>query len=268
MKYKELGSTGEKVSAIGIGTWKMGANPEDDVSAIRYALDNGVNLVDTAEMYGTEPLVGKAVAGRKDAFIATKVSPHHFGHDDVIRACDESLRRLGTDHIDLYQLHWPNSSIPIKETMRAMEELMESGKIRHIGVSNFSVKEFEEAQAALGNSRIVSNQVEYSVLVREPEDEILDYCDRNRITLIAYSPLARGAIRQRKYAELSSILGSIGEKHGKSAEQVALNWLISKKQVVAIPKSSSVAHMKENAGSADFNLSGDEIGSINDFLPG
>jgi len=264
--YKELGTTGEKVSAIGIGTWKMGSDPEGDIGSIRLALDSGVNLVDTAEMYGTEPIAGKAIAGRKGVFIATKVSPHHFRHDDVIRACDESIRKLGVSHIDLYQLHWPNSSIPISETMRAMEELKDSGRIRHIGVSNFSVKEFEEAQSALKGSRIVSNQVEYSVLVREPEGELLDYCARNGVTLIAYSPLARGALHQKKYAKLAELLGDIGREYEKSAEQVALNWLIGKKPVVAIPKSSSAEHTRDNVGAADFELSSEDMGRINDFL--
>lgn len=151
--------------------------------------------------------------------------------------------------------------------MRAMEELKDSGRIRHIGVSNFSVKEFEEAQSALKGSRIVSNQVEYSVLVREPEGELLDYCARNGITLIAYSPLARGALRQKKYAKLAELLGDIGKKYEKSAEQVALNWLIGKKPVVAIPKSSSAEHTRDNVGAADFELGREDISRINDFLP-
>ncbi|MCL4403581.1 MAG: aldo/keto reductase [Candidatus Marsarchaeota archaeon] len=265
--YKELGRTGEKISAIGIGTWKMGVNPDKEVKSLGYAIDNGVNLVDTAEMYGTEPIVGRAISGRKEVFIATKVSPHHFKHDDVVRACNDSLRRLGVERIDLYQLHWPNRSIPIKETMRAMEELKAAGKIRHIGVSNFSVDEFEEARAALKDAEIVSNQVEYSVLVREPESGLLDYCEKNGITLIAYSPLARGALHQKRYSELADLLSEIGSKYNRSIEQVALNWLLSKKPVVAIPKSSSLEHTKSNIASADFSLSAEDIGRINDFLP-
>ena len=146
MMLRRLGGTSENIPELGIGTWKMGSSPETEIAAIRKAISLKMGLVDTAEMYGNERMVGRAIEGQKGLFIATKVSPHHFRHDDVIRACRESLSKLGVKAIDLYQLHWPNHSVPIRETMRAMEDLVDAGKIRHIGVSNFSIREFQEAQ--------------------------------------------------------------------------------------------------------------------------
>ncbi len=266
MEYKRLGKTREKISAIGIGTWKMGVEPKREAEAIRAAVERGVNLVDTAEMYGTEHIVREALDGYDNVFVATKVSPSHFRHDDLIRACNASLERLGVREIDLYQLHWPNNSIPIKETMQAMEELVKQGKIRHIGVSNFSLSELKEAQAALKSNEIVSEQVEYSILVREPEHGLLDYCKKERITLIAYSPLARGAIFEKKYNALQMRLEGIGSKYKKSASQVALNWLIRKEPVVAIPKAGNVEHAIENAEAASFRLSEQDLKEVNGFL--
>ena len=192
-------------------------------------------------------MVGEAINGMENVFVATKVSPHNFRYGDVIRACDFSLSKLRVKQIDLYQLHWPNHSIPIAETMRAMEQLKKDGKIRHIGVSNFDVKELEEAQYALKNDEIVSNQVEYSILVRNVEHDLTGYCKKNKVTVIAYSPLARGAIFSKKYEPLRAVLAKIGENHEKSVAQVALNWLVSKENVIAIPKASDKRHATENA---------------------
>ncbi|HUC38784.1 MAG TPA: aldo/keto reductase [Candidatus Acidoferrum sp.] len=266
MEYKPLGKTGEKLPAIGIGTWKM-LSGATDITAIRNAVAQGMTLVDTAEMYGNEEMVGHAIKGL-DVFLATKVSPHNFKYDDVIKACNASLQRLGVKQIDLYQLHWPNHSVPIGETMRAMEKLKKDGKIRHIGVSNFDVGEFEEAQAALKNDDIVSNQVEYSILVRDVESELLGYCKKNKVTVIAYSPLARGALFDKRYQKLAESLKKIGSKHGKTASQVALNWLIAKENVIAIPKASTEQHIIENAGAAGWKLSADDMSEINTFLSG
>jgi hypothetical protein len=265
MQYVKFDHTDEKVSAIGVGTWKLGKNPKAELQALRYALSKGVNFIDTAEMYGTEGLVSSAIEGtdRKSLFIATKVSPHNFHYSDVMRACEASLSRLGTDYIDLYQLHWPNHSIPIRETMSAMEKLAEEGKIKHIGVSNFSVRELQEAQAAMKEHKIVSDQVEYSVFVRSTEREGLpEYCRKNGIAIIAYSPLARGFISRGGDSRISEALGSIAKKHRASAAQVALNWLVSKGNVIPIPKASSPEHMKENVASTEFTLDAADIAEI------
>ncbi len=266
MEYKYLGNTKEKVPVLGVGTWKMLGNEKNDIDTIRYAIGRGMALVDTAEMYGNEIMVGQAIRGFENVFIATKVAPHNFRYNDVINACNQSLKKLGVKQIDLYQLHWPNHSVPIKETMGALEQLKKDGKIRHIGVSNFDVREFEEAQASMKNSEIVSNQVEYSILTRDVEKDMIEYSRKNNITLIAYSPLASGALFSAKYQNLAIMLSSIGKKHGKTMAQVALNWLIINEHVIAIPKASSKAHVDENMDAIGWKLTKSEISEIDHFL--
>jgi aryl-alcohol dehydrogenase-like predicted oxidoreductase len=264
MEYRRLGRTGEKVSAVGMGTWKMGSYSTSEerahqVKALMRGVELGINLIDTAEMYAagrSEEIVGESIKGiRKDAFIASKVSPGNLRHDDVIRACRGSLHRLGTSYLDLYQVHWPNPSIPIVETMSAMDELIEEGAIRYVGVSNFSVSETEEARAALRRGDIVSNQVEYSLADRRVEHEILPYCVRERITLIAYSPLARGNI-------VHSIPTAVLNKYNMTPAQVMLNWVTRDTNVVAIPKAASIAHLEENAASISVRFSPGEYNQI------
>ncbi len=266
VERKQLGKTKETITELGLGSWKLGSEIEAEALNLDFGFDSGINFVDTAEMYGTEPIVGRAVKDRADIFVATKVSPTHFRYDDVIRSCDASLQRLGVKTIDLYQLHWPNATVPIKETMRAMEKLVKDGKVRHIGVSNFSVGEVREAQGALSSNEIVSNQVEYNVLVRDVEKELLDFCKNEKITIIAYSPLARGMFFNKKYSKLLMQLEKIGQKYHKNPAQVALNWLTSHEGVVAIPKASSREHVKEIVDASGWRLSKEDIASINTFL--
>ncbi len=266
MEYTSLGRTGERLSQVGLGTWQLGTNEAIETDALNAGFDSGINFVDTAEIYGTEPIVAKAIAGRKGIFVATKVFPSHFRHDDVIRACDASLRKLGVKQIGLYQLHWPSGGIPIRETMGAMERLVKDGKIRHIGVSNFSVPELSEAQDAMKENEIVSNQVEYSVLVRDPEVGLADYCRKERISIIAYSPLSRGKIFDQKYGRLAVFLSGIGARHGKTPTQVALNWLISKGNVIPIPKASTRDHVLEIAGACGWKLGKKEMQEMDAFL--
>ena len=265
MEYRELGRTGEKVSTIGMGTWRIGvfSSPEErssQVQALRKGFELGMNLVDTAEMYAagrSEEVVRDAMQGiRKDVFLATKISPDNLRHDDVIAACERSLRRLGTSYIDLYQVHWPNPRVPIQETMSAMEELVAAGKVRHIGVSNFSVEETEAARAALSKSDVISNQVEYSLTNRHVEAGVLPYCAKEKLTLIAYSPLARGNVSQR------DIPTGILEKYHVSPAQAALSWVTRREQVVAIPKAANIAHLQENASSVDVRFSDSEYRQI------
>ena len=258
MEYMELGRTGELIPKIGIGTWKMPNDSKECESAIRAAIDSGMDLIDTAEMYANEEMAGRAINGR-NAFVVTKVSPHHFHAIDVEKACDASLRRLGVKSIDLYLLHWPNASIPISETMRAMEGLVKAGKVRHIGVSNFSVEEMVEAQAALKQEEIAANQMEYSVYVRSIEDGLLEFCQKEHITVMAYSPLARGSIPNASKTSIQEALEELANKHKKTPVQVALNYLISHVGVMAIPKASSMAHVKENAGAAGWHLTQREM---------
>ena len=197
-----LGRTRERIPVIGMGTWAMGNNTgekhQEEVEALEKGIELGMRFIDTAEAYGggrSETLVGRAIREVRDqVFLATKVSPEHFGYDDVMRSCEASIERLGVKYIDLYQLHWPNPRIPIQETMRAMDDLVSQGKVRYIGVSNFSVEQTAEAQESLPRSEIVSNQVRYSPSSREIESELLPFCEKEKITVIAYSPLDRGDI--------------------------------------------------------------------------
>lgn len=266
MEQKRLGKTDVKIPAIGLGTWQLSSDTKKEVDALKTGLELGMRFIDTAEIYGTEQIVAKALEGESDVFIATKVTPTHFRYDDVIKACDRSLEKLRVKAIDLYQLHWPNKSVPVSETMRAMEKLVADGKVRYIGVSNFDVLEMKEAQASMKSNELVSNQVEYSVLVREIEDDVLKYCKKEGITILAYSPLAHGALYSKKNAKVLAFLAEIGMKYGKTPTQVALNWLISKGEVVAIPKASDSSHVGEDAGAGEFSLGAADVSSINDFL--
>lgn len=267
MEFKRLGRTDVMISVIGMGTWGIGGFSAPDykydemaVRALRRGIELGITLIDTAEMYGgghSEEVVGMAIKGlREKVFIATKVWYTNLRYDDVLRSAEKSLRRLQIDTIDLYQVHWPNPHIPLSETMRAMERLVLDGKVRFIGVSNFSVKLMEEARAALSKIDIVSNQVEYSLLSREVEDDILPYCEKEDITLIAYSPLGRGNILNDPR---SKILREVAKKYNKTLVQVALNWLIAKKPVVAIPKAINLSHVEENVNAAGWRLSDEDL---------
>ncbi len=261
MEYMGLGKTGEKIPVIGMGTWKL-AGGKECIEALRRGTELGGNFIDTAEMYGTESTVALALKDGADAFVATKVSPNHLRHDEVIKACDRSLKALGIKTIDLYQIHWPNPSIPIRETISAMETLVAAGKIRHIGVSNFSREELAEAQSAAKRNEIVSNQIEYSVFERNPEKSLFAYCRKEKISIIAYSPLGQGLLYSQRSSGALEALAEIGRNHGKSAGQVALNWLIGKGNVLAIPKSGSRAHVEENMGSAGWRLSESEVAAV------
>jgi diketogulonate reductase-like aldo/keto reductase len=259
MELKELGNTGVMIPEIGLGTWRY----RGGIEPLRKGIELGASLIDTAEGYNTEEVVGKAVEGTRDrVFIATKVSGRHLGYDDVLRAAEESLSRLGTDYIDLYQIHWPNSSYPIRETMRAMETLVQRGLVRFIGLSNFDLDELEEAEAALRNTPIASNQVLYNLNERGIEKDILPYCERNRITVLAYTPLDDGNLASRPRFMASKkirVLEDISRETGKTTAQVALNWCTSRENVIAIPKSDSVARTIENCGASGWSLSAEQI---------
>ena len=262
MELTELGGTGVQVPEIGLGTWQY----RGGVEPLHRGVDLGAFLIDTAEAYGTEGVVGEAVKGQRDrAFIATKVSGEHLRYDAVLRAAEGSLKRLGTDSIDLYQVHWPNPRVPIGETMRAMEELVEMGKVRFIGVSNFSVGELEEAQGALRKHRIVTNQVLYNLFDREIEGGLLPYCQHNRITVLAYSPLARGALTSRpllRHRGAMEVLQTIALDTGKSTAQVALNWCLSRPRVIAIPKANGMERVEENCRASGWRLSTDQVEAL------
>ena len=251
MELKQLGSTPVRIPTIGFGTWRYSGG----IEPLRAALDHGASFLDTAEIYGTEDLVGEAIRGRRpEIFLATKVAARNFRRADLIRAAENSLRRLRTDYIDLYQLHWPNVTVPVEESMAAMEELADSGKIRFIGVSNFSARYLRRAQRALSKHKIVSNQVRYSLIDRSIENGLLPYCQANGITIIAYSPLGLDFSRFIS-ADPGRVLSQVAAATGKTEAQVALNWVIAKPNVVAIPKASSVAHAIDDCNAAGWRLS-------------
>ena len=188
MLQKELGQTGLKIPEIGLGTWDFHGTP----AALLAGLEAGAWFIDTAESYGTEPVVAEAIRGvRERVFLATKISPQHFRRADVFRAAEQSLARLRVDHLDLYQLHHPNPKIPLEETLGAMEELADAGKVRFIGVSNFDVARLQSARRIMRKHAIVSNQIRYNLADRTIEAELLPYCRANGVTVIAYSPLCK-----------------------------------------------------------------------------
>ena len=261
MKLKEFAKTGQKISEIGMGTyydpawvataflgWRRSALAK--VEAIKTGFDLGVTLVDTAEIYRSEPLVAKALGSRKrdEIFLATKVWPNHLHRDALVRAFAGSLKRLGTNYIDLYQVHWPNPGVPIKETMAAMEELIASGKLLHVGISNFNLQQTREAQEALPRSELSALQLDYSLIHRNVEKEILPYCDKEKIAVLAYYPLGHGKLPS------DPKLRKVGSNNGKTGAQVALQWLAGKTNVFPIPRASTTAHVRENAGTSDWTL--------------
>jgi diketogulonate reductase-like aldo/keto reductase len=275
MEFKNLGRSNVKIPVLGLGTWGIGGlstksttGDDDDVKALIFGLDLGMRLIDTAEMYAaghTEEVVAKALENRRESvFLATKVSPEHFSSEGVRKACDASLRRLRTGYIDLYQAHWPNPRIPISETMKAMESLVKEGKVRYIGVSNFSVEQTRRAQEALSTIDLVSNQVEYSLLDRSIGSDLLPYAEEERITIIAYSPLAQGQIARAPIrGNRWRTIDKIAAKYGKTRNQVALNWLISKRPVIAIPKSANHAHLNENIDGQGWSMHSEDHEALN-----
>ncbi|MGC8533802.1 MAG: aldo/keto reductase [Candidatus Parvarchaeum sp.] len=266
MEYKRLGNTRERLSAIGIGTWQLSKDIKENEKAINLAIEKGVNLIDTAEIYGTENTVGRIIKGKR-LFIATKVWATHFRYDQVLKACERSLKNLDVKSIDLYQLHWPNPRINIKETMKAMEKLVYDGKIRYIGVSNFNEMELRNAQEAMSKYEIVSNQVEYNLIERMPEINLIDYMKKEKITLLAYSPFAHGKIFKKKYKDIIERVGEIGKKYNKTAEQVLLRWLIQKDIVIPLTKASNPNHMQENIAAADFKINQKDMKFIDSLTP-
>jgi diketogulonate reductase-like aldo/keto reductase len=267
------------VPEIGLGTWKY----RGGVEPLRCGIELGAFLIDTAEMYRTEDQVGEAVRGRRDrVFIATKVLGSHLRRDQLLRAAENSLRLLNVDCIDLYQIHWPNSSVPIKETMGAMESLVDSGQVRYIGVSNFSVRELEEARSAMSKYPIVSNQVLYNLRQRSIEPDLIPYCQQHDITVIAYTPLADGSLTRssghpggiRRAAGRvlgreggTEALQEVADAVGRTPAQVALNWCIAKPNVIAIPKSNSVERTRENCAASGWRLSAEQLRTLEEAFP-
>jgi diketogulonate reductase-like aldo/keto reductase len=268
MKTSPFGWTGVPVPRIGQGTWRMGEVRRErarEVAALQLGLDLGLTHIDTAEMYGdggAKKMVAVAIRGRRreELFIVSKVLPEHASARGTVRAADQSLRRLGLDHLDLYLLHWP-SAHPIAETMGAMEQLARAGKIRFLGVSNFDVDETRTAMAALSRERLACNQVLYHLGARGIELDLIPFCREHGIAVVGYMPLRKtggqaGAAR----------LAEIGARQGKTAAQVTLSFLTRLPGVFTIPKAVTPAHVRENAG-ADFDLEPADSEAIDRAFP-
>jgi diketogulonate reductase-like aldo/keto reductase len=232
---------------------------------IAYGIANGLTFLDTAQNYAnglSEVLIGKAIEGNRAAVqIATKFSPENSSHSAVIKSLEESLINLKTDYIDLYQIHWPNPRIPLDETLGALKILKDSGKILAIGVCNFSSNQLSEAISIIGENEIVSNQVEYNLYDRYIEDSIIPFSEKNGVKIIAYSPLDKGRTVPDETSR--SQLASISRKYGVTDEQVSLAWLLTNLNVIAIPGSKSILHLKQNSESMNIELDDIDIEELN-----
>jgi diketogulonate reductase-like aldo/keto reductase len=265
MQTRLFASTGVKVPVIGQGTWQM---KRDGSEALRAGIDLGMIHIDTAEMYtGSEELIAEAMRGiRNRIFLVSKVSPSNASYKGTLRACDASLKRLRTDYLDVYLLHWWSGSHPIADTMRAMEELVTAGKIRHFGVSNLDVDQLKQAQKGLTREKIVCNQVLYHLRSRAVESQVLPYCESQNIAVVGYSPFGKGNF-PAPTGKQGKALQTIAERHGKTPRQVALNFLTRRKSLFAIPKASNVDHVRENAGGTGWELAPDDLRLIDSVFP-
>lgn len=257
--------SGESIPALGQGTWGWAQRPnrrDDEIDALRTGLDLGLTVVDTAEMYGdgaAEELLGTALRGRRDdAFLVSKVLPHHAGN--AVEACHRSLRRLRTDHLDLYLLHWRGPT-PLSETVTAFEHLRERGDIRYWGVSNFDVADMEELVEVTSGTGVATDQVLYNLTRRGVEYDLLPWCRDRSVPIMAYSPLEQGRLPE------SSALGEVAERHGTTASQVALAWLLSAAGVCTVPRASSPSRVRENHAAARLRLSAEDHATLDRVFP-
>lgn len=266
MRYTQLPS-GEQVPVLGLGTWHMGERPEnrqDELDAIRSAIDNGMKLIDTAEMYGNgaaEELIGKALSGRRtDAFIVSKVLPHHATRRGTVAACESSLRRLGTDYLDMYLLHWPGA-VPLEETLEAFDALLRAGKIRYWGFSNFDTPDMAEVLALPGGNAVATNQVLYNLMRRGIEFDLMPWCRQRKLPIMAYSPLEQGRLLgdpelQRLAAEYSA-----------TPAQIALRWVLRDDLVIALPKAGTPGHVEQLRSALDMPLSPQDLAALDRAFP-
>lgn len=260
-----------KIPKIGYGAWRIGGNSspnrsldEKSLSALRTALEVGYTHFDTAEMYAdghSEELIGRAIrdfgAKREDLFITSKVTPSHLQYDDVLKSCEDSLKRLNMDYVDLYLIHWPHGGSKYDETFKALNKLVKDGKVRHLGVSNFNLKLLKLAQS-LSETPIINNQVSFSISDRScVRNGVLEYCQQNDILVTAYSPVDEGNLKSNKTLE------TIAKAHKATVFQIALAWLTMQPRVITIPMSFNPQHIRENFEAADIELTPDEMEALN-----
>ena len=266
MRSLELPS-GSSIPVLGLGTWRMGEHRdqyEREIQAIHAALDAGITLIDTAEMYGeggAEEVIGDAISGRRDGlFLVSKFYPHNAGRRGVVEACERSLKRLRCDYIDLYLLHWPGG-VPLAQTFEGLHELCDAGKIRDFGVSNFNLANLEaipEAEQQL----LGCNQVFYNLAHREVEWQVADWCRQRGVPIMAYSPLDQGGSLLQ-----SPLLNEIAARHSASAAQIALAWLLQRPDTVVIPKSARPQRIVENLQALDIELSSEDLEALERAFP-
>jgi diketogulonate reductase-like aldo/keto reductase len=267
---RAFGPLPDLVPVVGQGTWIMGdtSNRRTEVAALRAGIARGLLHIDTAELYGgAEDMIGDAIKGipRKDLFIVSKVLPSNASYKGTIRACETALRRMGLSYLDVYLLHW-RGSFPLEETMGALEALVEQGKIRALGVSNFSVADLEEAQSLLSKQSLACNQVLYHLQERHIDGALIDHCARNRIAVVGYSPFGHGQF-PRASSPGGRALAAVAARLGATPRQVALAFLARKAPLFTIPKASSVAHAEENAGALTLRLQPPDLVEIDAAFP-
>jgi diketogulonate reductase-like aldo/keto reductase len=258
---------GESVPALGFGTWHMGENRRlaaAEEAAVKLAIDLDMTLIDTAEMYGggvAEEIVGRAAKGQRDRlFIVSKVLPYNASQKGVVEACERSLKRLGTDRLDLYLLHW-RGSVPLAETLAGFAQLKREGKIRHHGVSNFGIDDMKQWVGIPGGDGVAANQILYNLSRRGPEWELLPWCRQRRIAIMAYTPLEQGRILDNR------TLREVADRHGATSAQVALAWLLRQEGMIVIPKATQPEHVRENRKALDLTLSADDLAALERAFP-
>lgn len=259
--------SGERIPALGQGTWYLAEDPcrrQDEIAAFRLGLDLGMTLIDTAEMYAdgaAEELVGEAIAGRRDqVFLVSKVLPHNATRSGTIAACERSLRRLRTDRIDLYLLHWRGER-PLAGTLAAFAELLRAGKIRHWGVSNFGVSDMEELVGLAGGAGTATDQVLYNLARRGIEYDLLPWCRKRGLPVMAYSPIDQGRLLDRPALE------RVATRHGATPAQVALAWVLRRDGVIAIPRTATPAHVRDNRAALDLHLGERDLAELDRAFP-
>ena len=259
--------SGERVPAFGLGTWNLGDDPAtraEEMATLRLGLDSGARLIDTAEMYGdgrSEELIAEAIAGRRDeVFLVSKLYPHNASAQAALAACERSLRRLKTDRIDLYLLHW-RGSVPLAETLQAFMRLKEAGKIRHYGVSNLDLGDMRELWQLPGGDGVATNQLLYNLTRRGIEWDLLPWLRRRRVPVMAYSPLEQARLVGKHK------LAAFAERHGMRPAQAALAWLLAQDDVIVIPKTGRRERLKENLGALAHALSPAQLAELDRLFP-
>lgn len=261
MKHTVIFSDKREICQLGQGTYQMGHRTKEEIQALRRGIDLGMTLIDTAEMYGTEELVGKAVAGCRDkAFLVSKVLPGNASYEGTKQACERSLRKLSTDRIDLYLLHWIGQ-YPFSETVRAMTELQREGKIIRWGMSNLDVPDMERILALPHGTDCAANQVLYNLKDRGIEYDLLPWSETHHIPVMAYTPLGEGRLRNHR------TLVEMARRHHATPTQIMLAWVMRNPNVIAIPKASSIMHVEENFYSLDLELTDEDLQEIDKEFP-